>query len=232
MGDLTSNYGLFLPDDNDSMGDVKLNLTDSFEKLASRADPTIIPSGNPLPQAGDFEVGDRVFRNDVINTDPLAYSWPSTYILVCKDSNWGWHWRPVQQVISPWVDVPATAINLTTDWELHPTYKLQIALDSKGWCHWRGAIRKKTPNIPVATSMDIFKVIPRGIRPNVRIMFTCSVTPVVSGTGKAGNVSGRFFCSEVGFNSFRMFNTNNATSQVIWMDGIQYNNSDHYYYNV
>lgn len=232
MGDFTSNYNMFLPTELDSMGDVKLNLTDSFKKLASRADPIVIPAGNPLPQSGDFEVGDRVFRNDPIDTSSLTYSWPSTYLLVCKDADWGWHWRPIQQIMSPWVDVPASAINLSTDYEIHPTYKLQIALDSKGWCHWRGAIRKKTANIPVATSLNIFKVIPRGIRPGVRIMFPCSVTPVVSGTGKAGNVSGRFFCSEVGFSSFRLFNTNNATSQEIWLDGVQYNNSDSYFFNV
>lgn len=224
---VTPNYGFFLPTESDDMSDVRANLTNSFETIASRGEPTVIAAGNPLPQAGNYELGDRVFRNDVAGGN----TWPSSYLLICKDANWGWHWRPLQQTVSPWVDVPATAIDMTADWEIHPTHKLQIALDSRGWCHWRGVVRKKTAGIVPATSYNVFKNIPLGIRTNVKLMHTCAINPVVSGTGKAGNVSGRIYLDETGHSSFRTFNTNNGISQNIWLDGLTYNNSYHWYYS-
>lgn len=226
MGEFTNNYKLFMPGGFDPMADVKTNLTDNLVKLSTRGNPTVIEAGQPLPQSGDYELGDRVFRNDPQATP----SWPSSYILVCKDEVWGWHWRPVQQIISPWVDIPAGAIDLA-DWELHPTAKPQIALDSKGWCHWRGAVRKTTPGIPSNSAINVFKSIPEGIRPGTHIMFTVAINPEMSGTGKAGNVGGRFYLNYVGYSSFRVYNTDNGVSQNIWLDGLQYNNSAHWYYH-
>lgn len=225
--EFTPNYGFFLPKDADSMADPRKNITDTFEKISTRADPTVITAGGALPQSGDYSLGDRVFRNDVaegVNT------WPSSYILVCKDSNFGWHWRPIQQMISPWVSL-TSSIWATSDFEIHPTYGLAIALDSRGFCHWRGAIRKPTSNIAEGTIFNAFKNIPTGIRPNTSFNTTLAVSPIVSGTGQGGYVGGRLFMKEDGTSSFKFFNTNNATSQVIWITGLRYNNSAGFYYS-
>lgn len=224
----TSNYNFFLPKGSDSMALVEKNITDAFKAIEPRNDVTVIGNQLPLPQSGSYNVGDRVFRNDTVT----GTTWPSSYILICKDANWGWHWRPVQQILSPWVTVPATAIDLTTDWELHPTIKFEIALDSRGWCHWRGAIRRKTAGIPVGTTFNIFKNIPLGIRPNVKFMHTIALSPITgSALGKAGNIGGRLYMQNDGYSSFRFFNSANGVSQNIWLDGLHYNNSDSWYYS-
>jgi hypothetical protein len=226
MGTTTSNYGFFMPDDADSMADVKKNVTDNFKKIESRNDITVVASEGALPQSGTYNIGDRVFRNDPVTST----TWPSNYLLICKDTNWGWHWRPIQHIISPWVNVPATALN-DANFEIHPTYPLQIALDSRGFCHWRGAIRRTTAGIPAATSFTVFKSIPLGIRPNVRFMHTTPISPIQSGTGTAGYVGGRVYMQEDGTSSIRCYNTANGVSQSIWFTGLKYNNSDHWYFN-
>jgi len=220
------NYSFFYPTAKSSMSDVKKNLTDNFKLIEPRNDITVIVAGGALPQAGNYEIGDRVFRND----PDAGTTHPSNYLLVTKDANWGWHWRPIQQIISPWVTVPATCMD-NTDWEISPTQPLQIALDSRGWCHWRGVIRQKTAGIANNSSIVVLKNVPSGIRPNVNVMHQVSVSPPMSGTGRAGNVSGRIYISNEGYSSVRFSNTNNGVSQSVWLDGLHYNNSAHWYYN-
>lgn len=227
---VTDNYGLYLPTDQDEMSAVEQNITNSLDILEPRADPTVIAAGGALPQTGNYNVGDRVFRNDIRDLS-VARTYPSTYILVCKDANWGWHWRPVQQNLSPWVTVPAGCISDTTNYEIHPTYPLAIAMNSQGFCHWRGALRKKTVNIPEATNINVLKVVPEGIRPHLRLVHTIPVSPVVSGTGEGGYVGGRFYMNELGENNFRFINTNNATSQTFWLTGLKYQPSKGFFYN-
>lgn len=227
--EFTSNYNFFLPKGSDLMSDVKKNITDNFKIIEPRNDITVIAAEGVLPQAGDYEIGDRVFRDDVLGGPNIT--WPSTYLLVCKDANWGWHWRPIQQIMSPWVTIPATAIN-DANFEMHPTSPLQMALDSRGFCHWRGSVRRTTPGIPNATSFNVFKTVPEGIRSNTTFMHTIALSPITgSATGKPGNISGRFFMNSSGVSSIRTFNTNNGVSQNIWFDGLNYNNSAHWYFS-
>lgn len=221
-----ANYPFFYPTSSDKMSDVKKNITNNFKLIEPRNDITVIAAGAPLPQAGNYEIGDRVFRNDPAGNG----TWPSNYLLVTKDANWGWHWRPIQQNISPWIDIPSTAIEDTTNWELHPTNKFQIALDSRGWCHWRGMLRTKTPGITPASSLIVLKAIPTGIRPGLNFMHTVSVSPIVSAAGKAGNVAGRIYINNEGYSSFRFFNTGNGVSQNACLDGLHYQNSSHWFY--
>lgn len=217
----TPNYGLKLSAGSDLMSDVKSNITDNFKIIAPRNDITVIPAGNPLPQSGNYNIGDRVFRDDPIGGG--GNTWPSNYILVVKDANWGWHWRPVQQILSPWINIPATAI---ADSGYIP-YLAQIAMDNRGFVYWRGCIRSNTPGLPANTSIAVFKQLPVGLRPNVAAMYTVGVSPITGGaTGKAGNISGRLFLSTIGTSSFRWFNTNNGVSQNIWVSSVMYNASD------
>lgn len=227
MGSTTTNYGFFMPDENDSMADVATNITNNFEIIASKGEPTIIPAGGALPQAGDYELFDRVYRDDAASGD--GSTWPSVYILVCKDTNWGWHWRPVQQIISPWVDVPSTVID-DANFEINVSAPLQIALDSKGWCHWRGRISRKTVGIPSAISYVVFKNLPLGLRPCFDFMHTVALSPIASATGASGNVSGRIYFRTDGYTSVRTHNSA-ASSQHIWFDGLHYNTAYHWYYN-
>jgi hypothetical protein len=225
MGDTTPNYGFFMPSEEDSMADVAKNITDNFEILGGRGNPTVIPAGGALPQSGNYNLFDMVYRDDPKD----GFNWPSAYLLVCKDADWGWHWRPIQAITSPWVTVPSTAI-VHTSFEQHPTSPVQIALDSRGWCHWRGRFRQKTVNIASATTFVIFKTLPLGLRPPFEFNHTVALSPIRSAAGKAGNVSGRMFLREDGYNSFRFFNSNSG-SQNIWLDGLHYNTAYSWYYN-
>lgn len=225
-----SNYPFFYAESDGLMSDVKKNITDNFKIIENKGNITVIPGGEALPQSGNYVIGDRVYRDDT--PDSSFGTWPSIYILISKDADWGWHWRPVQAVISPWVTVSSSVIN-NVSFEINPNAPFQIALDSKGFCHWRGSIRKTTPNIAANTSFaDIVKTIPEELRPNTDIMHTVSLSPVVSAAGKAGNVSGRVFIAKSGIVSFRFANSANATTQCFWLDDIMYNNSATYYYGV
>lgn len=225
--EFTTNYGLFLPKPQDSMADVEKNLTNSFEKLAPVADITVIAAGAALPQVGNYEVGDRVFRND----DPLAPgdSWPSSYILTSKDTNWGWYWRPVQHMIAPWVNVPVASIS-DTNWNFSTTPSLQISQDYYGNCHWRGSVTYNpgAGGIPVQ-SWSIFKIIPEGIRPNVDGKYPLAVSPVAA--PNTGKYMGAILDIRSDGTSFvRTFGTANSVAKVIWFDGLVYNNSREIYY--
>lgn len=218
----TTNYTLFLPKPADLMSDVKRNITDSFRVLEPLNDPTVIAAGVALPQAGDYEIGDRVFRND----PQASYTYPSTYLLVVKDANWGWHWRPVQQELSPWVSVPDTAISPTYSADVisHPDYPFQIALDSRGWCHWRGALFGSIYESDLV--YPIFNNIPRGLRPNSDFVRMAAATPPPAGISFAGML---FYMDADGSSAFVGNNVGAITD--VWLDGIQYNNSDEFYYN-
>lgn len=221
------NYPFFYPESDDSMADVKKNLTDNFQLIAPRGDPTVIAAGAALPQVGDYEIGDRVFRADPADT--VNGNWPSSYILICKDAEYGWHWRPVQTMLSPWVTIPATAIG-NVEFQMHPTAPLQMAFDSKGFCFWRGSIQKIVPSFVSNSSYtNILKVMPIELRPNTDYFHTVALTPVVSAAGKPGNVSGRITLNKTGAVSFRFANATNPTSQNIWLDGLNYNNATSYY---
>lgn len=224
----TDNYGFFLPKDTDPMSDVKKNITDSFKIIEPVNDFTVIPHGTPLPQAGSYEVGDRVFKA-APNTSPPNY--PSNYILLVKDTNWGWHWRPIQHKLSPWVTIPSTAIDPALAAKYFPdgTLKFEIALDSKGWCYWRGALRVVDNMIPNNTKYNIFRNIPRGIRPNQSFTSIRGTFPVNAVSATYMGVS--MFLKTDGSSYFVGANTAVAASTThIHLDGVRYQNSDSYYY--
>lgn len=231
MGELTSNYGLFKPSPRDNMSDVKKFLTDNFKRIQKIPEPTIIPAGQPLPQTGDYEVGDRVFRADPVSST----SYPSSYILVCKDSLWGWHWRPIQTTISPWVTLSGEVLDdsLERPFIQHPTSPIQIALDSKGQCHWRGAIRSSQPGITENVTMVVFRNIPEGIRSNTNHMHTLAVTPLTANNsaGMAAFVGARYYMDNTGYGSIRCWGTFNGIASDLWFTGMRYNNASSYFYN-
>lgn len=215
--EFTPNYSLFLPKPEDSMSDVEKNMTNTFEKLSTRAEPTVIANGGALPQSGNFEIGDRAVRlKETVNSFDLT----SSFILVCKDANWGWHWRPVQQILSPWVTLPATVID-NVNWSLNATYPPAIALDSKGFVHWRGCITFNA-SINNMTTFNPFKNIPVGLRPNSDFFHTIPVDPINSGTGLTGYKGGRVRMDPTGLAQFLFFNTAGTTVRNAWLTGLEY----------
>lgn len=152
----TANYDLNLPKQDSPMSDFEAWINFNFEKLRDAASP---PSGTTLPQAGPYNVGDRFYKTDT----------KSIYILVAKDANWGWYWRPIHDAISPWFTVPSTCLALT-GWSLNsvPANPFQIALDNRGRCFWRGIISSTPGNFARSTSFTLFKFLPAGIRPSYR----------------------------------------------------------------
>lgn len=224
-----SNYNFFYPTESDAMSDVKKNLTDNLNIIAPRVDITVIAAGADLPQTGSYSVGDRVFRNDPkVDANGTA---PSNYLLISKDADYGWSWRPIQQVISPWITLPSSVISDTANWQMHPNAPLQMTLDSRGTCLFRGSLRKITAGIIANTTWTILKPLPVALRPNHDIMHSIGVTPIQSAAGKAGFVGGRVAITQAtGAWSFRFANTNNGISQDIWLDGLRYHNSTGYFY--
>lgn len=224
--EFTPNYNFFLPKEEDSMADVKKNITDSFKIIQPRNDITIIPAGQPLPQAGNYNLGDRVFRDD-----PAASpTYPSNYILVCKDLYWGWHWRPIQGRLSPWVDIPNTAVSTAyaSQFGLTGVSPVQIALDNRGICYWRGKIKSLSPTIPVGISMPILRNVPVGIRPNSSITFTCGLGPLVAGNTFAAS---QFHLDNTGNSMFDCINSDNGLYNSIWLESVRYNNAYLFYYD-
>lgn len=215
--EFTPNYGLFKPKPSDSMADVEKNLTETFEKLSTRADPTVIANGGALPQVGDYEIGDRVIRMKTV-ANPFDHT--SSFLLVCKDANWGWHWRPIQQILSPWVTLPASAIS-DGNWSLNATYPPAIALDSRGYVHWRGAITYNA-SINNMTSFFPFKNVPVGLRPNTEFLHVLPVDPVNSGVGLTGYKGGRMRMEPDGDTQFLFFNTAATTVRNAWLTGLNY----------
>jgi hypothetical protein len=156
MGSFTPNYGLNKPDPSDAMNNFETWLNANWDIITAATAP---PSGTTLPQSGAYDVGDRFYKSDT----------KSIYILVCKDANWGWYWRPIQDALSPWFTIPTTAMNIA-GWTLNPVTAnpAAIALDNRGKCYWRGVIGPSTGNIPRAASQNVFLPIPAGIRPRQR----------------------------------------------------------------
>lgn len=152
----TANYRLNEAIPSDAMSDFETFLNFNLEKLRKAVGP---PSGTTLPQSGPFDVGDRFYKSDT----------KSIYILVCKDANWGWYWRPIQDAISPWLLVPSTCLSLGT-WTINPVAgnEFKIAMDNRGKCYWRGVIGITSGTIPRNTSHAVFKPVPTGIRPRQR----------------------------------------------------------------
>jgi hypothetical protein len=165
----TTNYGINKPLETDSMADFE-PINTGWDKLADAISP---PSGTTLPQSGTYNVGDRFYKSDT----------SSVYILLAKDANWGWHWRPVQDAISPWLAVPATCLNLGT-WTINPVAAnpLAIAFDNRGKCYWRGVIGISSGTIPRNVSHAVFKPLPVGLTPRQQGVYMCGHETIAVGT--------------------------------------------------
>lgn len=152
----TAQYLLNLATPVDSMADFETWINTNWEKLRKASAPL---SGTTLPQSGPYNIGDRFYKTDT----------KSIYILLTKDANWGWHWRPIQDAISPWLTIPTTCLNLGT-WTLNPVpaNPFQIAFDHRGKCYWRGVIGITTGTFARNTSHAVFKPLPQGLSPNRR----------------------------------------------------------------
>jgi hypothetical protein len=167
---VTPNYGFNMADPNDSMANFETWLNANWDKLA---DIPAAPAGTSLPTAGNYNVGDRFYKSDT----------QSIYLLACKDANWGWHWRPIQDAISPWVTVPNTCMDIT-GWTLNPVpaAPFQIALDNRGQCYWRGIIGPTSGNISRNVSYQLFKTLPIGLSPREGGGYMLGHSPVSVGT--------------------------------------------------
>lgn len=155
----TPNYGLVRPTDgrngttDDAMNAFDVQINPNWDKLVDIPAPN---SGAALPTAGAYNLGDRFYLTTT----------QSIYILVCKDANWGWYWRPVQDAISPWFTVPNTAMAIA-GWTLNPVaaHPMKIALDNRGKCYWRGIIGIAAGTFARNSSIGVFYPMPIGIRP-------------------------------------------------------------------
>lgn len=152
----TPNYGLVRPESTDQMSDFDVQINPNWDEIADAASP---PSGTTLPQSGSYNIGDRFYKTDT----------QSIYLLIVKDANWGWHWRPIQDAISPWLEVPATCMEIA-GWTLNSVASnpFAIAFDHRGKCYWRGLIGPSAGNISRNVSHAVFKPLPTGLLPRNR----------------------------------------------------------------
>lgn len=219
MGDNpTTNYGLHRVGDPsvDLMSDFDLWLNQNWATLEDKVSP---PTGTTLPQAGTYNVGDRFYKSDT----------GSIYILVAKDANWGWHWRPIQDGISPWLTIPTTCLQPAfSTWTLNPvaTHPFAIALDNRGRCYWRGVVGPSAGNMARNTSHGVFKPLPLGIRPRERGAFmlghdTLGVSS--DGTSFTSWQGARIFIfdDDTSSHSIRCFG-GNADFNRVYLTGVNY----------
>lgn len=166
----TSQYQLNLAQPIDNMSDFETWINFNWEKLRKATAPL---SGTTLPQSGPYDLGDRFYKTDT----------KSIYILVCKSADWGWHWRPVQDAISPWLTIPTTCLNLGT-WTLNPVpaNPFAIAFDNRGKCYWRGIVGITSGTFARNTSHSVFKVLPDGLRPSRRGVYMLGHETAAVGT--------------------------------------------------
>jgi len=172
----TPNYGLVRPTDgrglttNDPMNVPDVQINPNWDALAGVPAPN---SGTTLPQSGSYNLGDRFYKSDT----------QSIYVLICKDVNWGWYWRPVHDAISPWFTVPTTCLAIA-GWTLNPvpTNPFAIALDARGRCYWRGVVGPTSGNLARNTSPGVFKPLPTGLRPARSGTWMLGHEPVAVGT--------------------------------------------------
>ncbi len=166
----TPNYGILRPEETDPMWDFEPQINDSWDIIADIPAPN---KGAVLPQAGAYSIGDRFYKTDS----------KGIYILVVKDANWGWHWRPIHDAISPWLEVPDACMNIA-GWDLNPTptNPFAIALDNRGKCYWRGVIGTSAGNISRNVSHAVFKPLPTGIRPREAMTYALGHETLAVGT--------------------------------------------------
>lgn len=152
----TPNYGLAKPknDGTESMASFDVWLNPNWVKIEDAPAPN---SGTTLPTSGTYNIGDRFYKTDT----------KSIYILIVKDADWGWLWRPVHDAISPWFTIPSTAIN-TAGWSVNSVAgnPFQIAFDNRGYCYWRGILGVTSGTFARNTNHTVLKVLPDGIRPS------------------------------------------------------------------
>lgn len=227
--ELTRNYLLLCPKSVDTMSqqlspatpNLVQNIRDAFERFEVAANPIVVTS---LPQAGNYNVGDRVYLN-------LA-PYNSTFILYSKNPFWGWVWRPIYSGIAPWTTVPTAAFNGPTSvgWSVHATNPLQFALDNKGNCRWRGAIKFSSVGLGTSTSWNIFATLPIGLRHHTSGFYGLAIDPATpqTDTGIGAFKSARLYVGSDGSSSVKTFNA--ATAQNVYFDNIQYPCSVAYYY--
>lgn len=230
--ELTTNYGFLCPKPLDTMSQrvalpnpfLSQNLRDVYERIEAAANPTVI-ANPPLPQVGNYELGDRVYLSNA--------SYQSSFILISKSATWGWIWRPVQASYSPWIDVPASAISGadSAGWGQHPTRKFAFMLSNKGNCHWRGALRKTVVGLPNLNSLEILASLPNGLKHHTNGLYTLAIDPATpqADLGLIGYKGGRWYSQSDGYNSLRFHNA--GTAQDVYFDGVEYVASSTHYYS-
>ena len=162
VGTVTPNYGFNKPAQNDLMREFETWINANWDKMTNMVSAPIIATAD-LPQTGSYVIGSRVYHQAT----------KSIYILVAKDVDWGWHWRPIQAGISPWVNVPANAIALSP-WvvNLDPTKPFQIALGNGAYgLFMRGVIGVTSGQITQNTNYSVFKPLPLALSPRSNTEF-------------------------------------------------------------
>lgn len=216
------NYGLVRPEDTDPMWDFEPQINDNWTKLADVPSP---PSGTTLPQTGSYDIGDRFYKSDT----------QSIYILVVKDVSWGWHWRPVQDAISPWLTMPSSVLIAGGSWSLNPVAAnpFAIAFDNRGKCHWRGVIGVTSGTFARNTSIAVFGPPPLGLRPRQRgtymlghatLAVNTTATSLQSYQGArilisedpTANVTARGFGGTADFNQIHLAGISYSTGNALW----------------
>lgn len=217
----TPNYGLVRPEPDDPMNAFDVQINPNWDVIAGIPAPN---SGAALPTAGAYNIGDRFYLTTT----------KSIYILVVKDSTWGWYWRPVQDAISPWFVVPNTAM-IIAGWTLNPTpaNPVAIALDNRGKCYWRGILGPTAGTFARNTSLGVFGPPPIGIRPRLRgtwmlghetLAVNTTATSLQSYQGArmlisedpAANITIRGFGGTADFNRVHLTGVHYATGNAIW----------------
>lgn len=209
MDTFTDNYGFTKPDDTSLMRSFETYMNGNWTAIEGVVAPPNITGA--LPQSGSYNLYDRVYRTDD----------QSIYILIVKDVDWGWHWRPVHAAISPWIQIRDFDIYENAAWDNPVPSNLQVAYDNKGHIHWRGFLQRSSP-IPHNVTEQLFKDLPKGMYPSRTISYMADpVTAAVTASGFGMVQYVRLFISgsdrvpvgTVGDSNIRLFSGDSAGTQ-------------------
>ena len=213
MGTLTPIYGFFKPDSGDSMADVKKNINDNFRLMQTI---TRYDSVATLPVfGGGASVGKVVYLNDV--------NYQSLFICVVADPDWGAHWRPIQAPLSPFVNVPNTAVIDTVNY----LSNMKIRYDNQGMVYWKGNLQYLgAGGWPKTGPQQLLKNLPKGLRPCIRSTFACVSDPQQTVLLPPPRYQGGHFFlgdkSDLGVNNMRVVGGASGVEKFLFVDGVAY----------
>lgn len=171
----TSNYGFFLPTDDDSMADVNGSFNNSWTALNN---VFTCPVVGTLPITDfSYTIGSRVYHSTL----------KSVFILIAQSALWGNFWRPVETKYGPWIQPGNSIISDPATYKFGTT-PINYRLTNTGKFIIKGSVDTVAatgyPNAETSFSPAGLVSIPVTVAPAKRSIFMGAGYPATASTTK------------------------------------------------